>query len=107
MVLSKLESLEKTKLERREAMAKILDKLNEANNCPDPIRRAALQQAVRQDLERWEVDTSVSLQQATRAPSAAVREGTTLGARQPSALGARQPTNLSSGRAGSAGFRQQ
>lgn len=82
-VLSKLESLEKTKLERREAMAKILDKLNEANNCPDPIRRTQLQQMVREDLEKWEVETAVSLQAASRigsatsrAPSAAQRSGT-------------------------------
>ena len=75
LVLSKLESLEKTKLERREAMAKILDKLNEANNCPDPIRRAQLQQMVREDLEQWEVDTSVSLQAASRVGSATSRIG--------------------------------
>jgi hypothetical protein len=106
-VLSKLESLEKTKLERREAMAKILDKLNEANNCLDAVKRAQLQQAVRQDLERWEVDTSVSLQQATRAPSAAHREQSSLSGRQASSHGSRQQSTLGREPSNMGSYRQQ
>ena len=104
-------------------MARILDRLNEANNCPDPIRRAQLQQMVREDLEKWEIDTTVSLAAVSRVSSAQgnIREDSTLGSRQPtnlsgsregSTLGARQPTSLqrdvtTTNRVPSAGFRQQ
>jgi polycystin 2 len=53
-VLSKLESIERTKLKRRENMAKILDKLNDANQTNDEIKRAQLQKMVKDELDKWD-----------------------------------------------------
>jgi hypothetical protein len=73
-------------------MATILDKLNEANNCSDPVRRSQLQQMVREELEQWEIETSISLQAASRVGSAASRIASASN-RNPSA-NARSPTQI-------------
>lgn len=57
-VLSKLESIERAKLKRREAMAKILDKLNDANSIQDAGKRAQIQKMVKDELEKWDLPLS-------------------------------------------------
>ncbi|CAF0813690.1 unnamed protein product [Brachionus calyciflorus] len=59
-VLSKLEFIEQAKLKRREAMARILDKLNDANNIQDEAKRAQIQKMIQQELEKWDEPLSVT-----------------------------------------------
>jgi polycystin 2 len=53
-VLTNLENVEKAKIKRREAMAKILEKLNDVNSIADDEKRATLQKMVKEELDSWE-----------------------------------------------------
>jgi len=53
-VLSKLEQVERAKIKRRENMALILEKLNEANNTHNELKRAQLHKMVKEELENWD-----------------------------------------------------
>jgi polycystin 2 len=53
-VLTKLEQVEKAKLKRRENMAMILEKLNEANSTHNELKRAQLHKMVKEELENWD-----------------------------------------------------
>jgi polycystin 2 len=53
-VLTKLDQVEKAKLKRRENMAMILEKLNEANSTHNELKRAQLHKMVKEELENWD-----------------------------------------------------
>lgn len=58
-VLVKLEAMEKAKMKRRETMGKILDSITESDGTSDEMKRDQMEQLVREELERWDSETSV------------------------------------------------
>jgi len=66
-VLTKLEQVERAKIKRRENMAMILEKLNEANNTHNELKRAQLHKMVKEELENWDEPLDAAPQ--SRAPS--------------------------------------
>jgi len=58
-VLVKLEAMEKAKLKRRETMGKILDSITESDGTSDEMKREQMEKLVREELERWDSETSV------------------------------------------------
>ncbi|OWF42403.1 polycystic kidney disease 2-like 1 protein isoform X1 [Mizuhopecten yessoensis] len=59
-VLVKLEAMEKAKLKRRETMGKILDSITESDGNSDEMKREQMEKLVREELERWDSETSFS-----------------------------------------------
>ncbi|CAD5121175.1 DgyrCDS9711 [Dimorphilus gyrociliatus] len=57
-VLVKLEAMERAKSKRRETMSKILDSITESGN--DEEKREQMERLVREELERWDSDPSLS-----------------------------------------------
>lgn len=57
-VLVKLEAMERAKSKRRETMSKILDSITESGN--DEEKREQMERLVREELERWDSDSSLS-----------------------------------------------
>ncbi|XP_033734192.1 polycystic kidney disease 2-like 1 protein isoform X2 [Pecten maximus] len=72
-VLVKLEAMEKAKLKRRETMGKILDSITESDGNSDEMKREQMEKLVREELERWDSDTSFS--QSGRGASPTVSSG--------------------------------
>lgn len=69
-VLVKLEAMEKAKLKRRETMGKILDSITESDGTSDEMKREQMEKLVRDELERWDSETSMmSGRQASRPDS--------------------------------------
>ncbi|CAL1532921.1 unnamed protein product [Lymnaea stagnalis] len=66
-VLVKLEAMEKAKLKRRETMGKILDSITESDGTSDEIKREQMEKLVREELERWDSETSVGATSARGA----------------------------------------
>ncbi|XP_059178590.1 polycystin-2-like isoform X3 [Physella acuta] len=66
-VLVKLEAMEKAKLKRRETMGKILDSITESDGTSDEIKREQMEKLVREELERWDSETSVGANSARGA----------------------------------------
>ncbi|PVD39586.1 hypothetical protein C0Q70_02221 [Pomacea canaliculata] len=58
-VLVKLEAMEKAKLKRRETMGKILDSITESDGTSDEMKREQMEKLVREELERWDSETSM------------------------------------------------
>ncbi|XP_071952107.1 polycystin-2-like protein 1 isoform X1 [Antedon mediterranea] len=58
-VLVKLEAMERAKLKRRETMGKLLDNIKEDEE-GDGNRREQMERLVREELERWDSDASLS-----------------------------------------------
>ncbi|XP_074647871.1 polycystin-2-like isoform X2 [Tubulanus polymorphus] len=58
-VLVKLEAMEKAKLKRRETMGKILDSITESDGTSDEVKREQMERLVREELERWDSETSI------------------------------------------------
>ncbi|XP_046350413.1 polycystin-2-like isoform X1 [Haliotis rufescens] len=58
-VLVKLEAMEKAKLKRRETMGKILDSITESDGTSDEMKREQMERLVREELERWDSETSM------------------------------------------------
>ncbi|XP_031573831.1 polycystic kidney disease 2-like 1 protein isoform X2 [Actinia tenebrosa] len=62
-VLVKLEAMEKAKLKRRETMAKLLDSITEserAGRSDDDVKRDQMEKLVREELERWDSESSMN-----------------------------------------------
>jgi polycystin 2 len=59
-VLVKLEAMERAKSKRRETMSKILDSITEADGSSDEAKRVQMEKLVRDELERWDSDSSIS-----------------------------------------------
>ncbi|XP_041363051.1 polycystin-2-like isoform X2 [Gigantopelta aegis] len=59
-VLVKLEAMEKAKLKRRETMGKILDSITESDGTSDELKREQMERLVREELERWDSETSMT-----------------------------------------------
>ncbi|ESO83923.1 hypothetical protein LOTGIDRAFT_229509 [Lottia gigantea] len=59
-VLVKLEAMEKAKLKRRETMGKILDSITESDGTSDEMKREQMERLVREELERWDSETSMT-----------------------------------------------
>lgn len=57
-VLVKLEAMEKAKLKRRETMGKILDSITESDGTSDEVKREQMERLVREELERWDSESS-------------------------------------------------
>lgn len=76
-VLVKLEAMEKAKLKRRETMGKILDSITESDGTSDEVKREQMERLVREELERWDSETSFTPQPSGRgaSPSSAGRGG--------------------------------
>lgn len=69
-VLVKLEAMEKAKLKRRETMGKILDSITETDGSnSDEIKREQMEKLVREELERWDSETSFSPSGRGASPS--------------------------------------
>ncbi|KAH9505263.1 TRP-like ion channel Pkd2 [Bulinus truncatus] len=66
-VLVKLEAMEKAKLKRRETMGKILDSITESDGTSDEVKREQMEKLVREELERWDSETSVGVHSARAA----------------------------------------
>ncbi|GFN78422.1 polycystic kidney disease protein 2 [Plakobranchus ocellatus] len=66
-VLVKLEAMEKAKLKRRETMGKILDSITESDGTSDEMKREQMEKLVREELERWDSETSVGANSARGA----------------------------------------
>ncbi|XP_055874646.1 polycystin-2-like [Biomphalaria glabrata] len=66
-VLVKLEAMEKAKLKRRETMGKILDSITESDGTSDEVKREQMEKLVREELERWDSETSVGVHSARGA----------------------------------------
>ncbi|XP_071479306.1 polycystin-2-like [Diadema antillarum] len=89
-VLVKLEAMERAKLKRRETMGKLLDSITEDEQGGENVdKREKMEKLVREELERW--DSEVSLSQSSRraGSSASNRPLSTQRSRPPSA-GSRQ-----------------
>ncbi|BFZ03163.1 hypothetical protein BsWGS_06202 [Bradybaena similaris] len=67
-VLAKLEAMEKSKIKRRETMGKILDSFTESDGASEEMKREEMEQLVREELKRWDSETSVIVSGA-RGPS--------------------------------------
>ncbi|CAG5115064.1 unnamed protein product [Candidula unifasciata] len=63
-VLVKLEAMEKAKIKRRETMGKILDSISESDGTSDELKREQMEHLVREELERWDSETSVGISSA-------------------------------------------
>ncbi|KAK3592407.1 hypothetical protein CHS0354_004031 [Potamilus streckersoni] len=76
-VLVKLEAMEKAKLKRRETMGKILDSITESDGTSDEAKREQMEKLVREELERWDSETSITPQPSGRgtSPSSSGRGG--------------------------------
>lgn len=61
-LLTKLELIEAAKYRRRESMAKLLTKLNDANTMTDEQKRVSLQKMIKDELEKWDEPLSVTPQ---------------------------------------------
>lgn len=61
-VLVKLEAMEKAKLKRRETMGKILDSITESDGTSDEVKREQMERLVREELERWDSESSITPQ---------------------------------------------
>lgn len=59
-VLVKLEAMEKAKIKRRETMAKMLDSITESTGNSDEMKRDQMEKLVREELERWDSEASIS-----------------------------------------------
>lgn len=68
-VLVKLEAMEKAKLKRRETMGKILDSITESDGNSDEAKREQMERLVREELERWDSETSFSPSGRGASPS--------------------------------------
>jgi len=68
-VLVKLEAMEKAKLKRRETMGKILDSITESDGTSDEMKREQMEKLVREELERWDSETSVPQSGRGASPS--------------------------------------
>ncbi|XP_076462152.1 LOW QUALITY PROTEIN: polycystin-2-like [Babylonia areolata] len=68
-VLVKLEAMEKAKLKRRETMGKILDSITESDGTSDEMKREQMEKLVREELERWDSETSVPHSARAASPS--------------------------------------
>ncbi|XP_045214865.1 polycystic kidney disease 2-like 1 protein isoform X3 [Mercenaria mercenaria] len=68
-VLVKLEAMEKAKLKRRETMGKILDSITESDGTSDEVKREQMERLVREELERWDSESSITPQPSGRGPS--------------------------------------
>ncbi|XP_076459205.1 polycystin-2-like isoform X1 [Babylonia areolata] len=68
-VLVKLEAMEKAKLKRRETMGKILDSITESDGTSDEMKREQMEKLVREELERWDSETSVPQSARGASPS--------------------------------------
>ncbi|XP_022315229.1 polycystin-2-like protein 1 isoform X1 [Crassostrea virginica] len=69
-VLVKLEAMEKAKLKRRETMGKILDSITETDGSnSDEMKREQMEKLVREELERWDSETSFSPSGRGASPS--------------------------------------
>jgi len=58
-VLVKLEAMERAKSKRRETMSKILDSITESDGAPDEQKREQMERLVREELERWDSESSI------------------------------------------------
>lgn len=58
-VLVKLEAMERAKSKRRETMSKILDSITEVDGTPDDQKREQMERLVREELERWDSESSI------------------------------------------------
>lgn len=67
-VLVKLEAMELAKTKRRETMSKILDSITEADGASDEAKREQMERLVREELERWDSESSIG-QASARGPS--------------------------------------
>ncbi|XP_052762076.1 polycystic kidney disease 2-like 1 protein isoform X3 [Mya arenaria] len=76
-VLVKLEAMEKAKLKRRETMGKILDSITESDGTSDEVKREQMERLVREELERWDSESSITPQPSGRgaSPSSSGRGG--------------------------------
>ncbi|XP_052236513.1 polycystic kidney disease 2-like 1 protein isoform X2 [Dreissena polymorpha] len=76
-VLVKLEAMEKAKLKRRETMGKILDSITESDGTSDEVKREQMERLVREELERWDSESSITPQPGGRgaSPSSSGRGG--------------------------------
>ncbi|RUS85639.1 hypothetical protein EGW08_006585 [Elysia chlorotica] len=63
----KREQMEKAKLKRRETMGKILDSITESDGTSDEMKREQMEKLVREELERWDSETSVGANSARGA----------------------------------------
>lgn len=68
-VLVKLEAMEKAKLKRRETMGKILDSITESDGTSDEVKREQMERLVREELERWDSESSITPQPSGRGAS--------------------------------------
>jgi len=59
-VLVKLEAMERAKSRRRETMSKLLDSITEADGSSDESKREQMEKLVREELERWDSESSIS-----------------------------------------------
>lgn len=66
-VLVKLEAMERAKSKRRETMSKILDSITESDD-GDEAKREQMEKLVRDELERWDSESSIG-QASARGPS--------------------------------------
>ncbi|KXJ23969.1 polycystic kidney disease 2-like 1 protein [Exaiptasia diaphana] len=102
-VLVKLEAMEKAKLKRRETMAKLLDSITEnekSGRSDDDLKRDQMEKLVREELERWDSEASMTRPDsrgpspsASRVNTAKSGRSTARGSTQSSAGSVRVPVN--------------
>ncbi|KAK7507557.1 hypothetical protein BaRGS_00001492 [Batillaria attramentaria] len=74
-VLVKLEAMEKAKLKRRETMGKILDSITESDGTSDEMKREQMEKLVRDELERWDSETSMMSGRTGSRPDSGQKAG--------------------------------
>ncbi|EDO47023.1 predicted protein [Nematostella vectensis] len=91
-VLVKLEAMEKAKLKRRETMAKLLDSITESDRSgrsEDEKKREQMERMVREELERWDSEASMSRGDASRGASPSASRANTAKSRGAASMGNR------------------
>ncbi|GFS77930.1 polycystin-2 [Nephila pilipes] len=68
-VLNKMAAMDRAKTKRRENMNKILNTISESGDLDEKAKRHHMEKMVREELQRWDSDTSLRVPSSTYNPS--------------------------------------